>query len=139
MLETVRKVAERSGLNDWRIVEKTTVSHQAFFVKHKLDQHRISNTTHTTLYIYVDREVNGRKMRGSAAHEIFPGTSEEEIARSVQTMKYNASLALNPYYELVKNEKQTEEKKDYDLLKVLRTVVTAIQSVKDTATEKITS
>ena len=139
MLETVRKVAERSGLNDWRIVEKTTVSHQAFFVKHKLDQHRISNTTHTTLYIYVDREGNGRKMRGSAAHEIFPGTSEEEIARSVETMKYNASLALNPYYELVKNEKQSEEKKDYDLLKVLRTVVTAIQSVKDTATEKINS
>ena len=139
MLELVRRTVESCNVDDWRIVENSTVSHQVFFVKQKLDQHRISNTTHTTLYIYVDREADGRKMRGTAAHEIYPGSSEEEIRASIETMKYNASLALNPYYPLVADEKHAEEKKEYDLLETLKTVVCAIQNVKDTETEKINS
>ncbi|MBR0385596.1 MAG: hypothetical protein IJI05_03515, partial [Erysipelotrichaceae bacterium] len=57
----------------------------------------------------------------------------------IEKMKYNASLALNPYFELVKDEKHQEPQQHQPLMEMLKTVVTAIQNVKDTETEKINS
>lgn len=139
MFGKLMEIVKTSGVSDWKIVEKTTKSHQAYFVKQELDQHRISDTVETQLTVYMDCEVDGRKMRGSATHEFFSNTGEEEIKAEIEKMKYNATLALNPYFELVKEEKHYEEKKDYRLLDVLRTVLEAMQQIKDSETKKINS
>ncbi len=139
MLEKIRNIVAEMKVSDYRIVEKKTVSHQAFFVKQKLDQHRISDTIHTELTVYMDSEKDGMKLRGTARKEIFQGESDEEIRKDIEDLKYNATLALEPYYELVKDEKHSEPQKDYDLEKLLKTVVDAVQNVKDTATESINS
>ncbi len=139
MLERIIKAAKAAGVSDWRVVEKSTVSHQAFFIKRAMDQHRISDTVHTTLTIYVDKDVDGKKMRGAAAHEFLASDTDEKIVSEIEKMKFNASLALNPYFELVKDEQSFEEKKEYGLCSILATVLSAIQNVSDTRTEKINS
>ena len=139
MLEKVREIVSELQVSDYRIVEHTTVSHQAFFVKQELDQHRISEATHTTLYVYMDSEKEGHKFRGEARKEIYPGESDEEIKKDIESLKYNATLALSPYYELVKDEAHYEEKESADLVEKLKTVVDAMHSIEDTATEKINS
>ncbi len=139
MLERIIKAAKAAGVSDWRVVEKSTGSHQAFFIKRAMDQHRISDTVHTTLTIYVDKDVDGKKMRGAAAHEFLASDTDEKIVSEIEKMKFNASLALNPYFELVKDEQSFEEKKEYGLGSILATVLSAIQNVSDTRTEKINS
>ena len=139
MLKHIEELVRKCNVSDYRIVEKTTVSHQAFFVKQELDQHRVSNTTHTTLTIYMDKEVDGNKMRGQAAHEIYGSDSDEKILKEIDEMRKNALLALNPYFEIPADNKHFEEKKDFGLLDVLKTLVSAIQNVRDTETEKINS
>ena len=109
MLEKIRSIVAEMNVSDYRIVEKKTVSHQAFFVKQKLDQHRISDTTHIELTVYMDSEKDGKKFRGSAGKEIFRGESEEDIRKDIEGLKYNATLAVAPYYELVKEEKHSEQ------------------------------
>ena len=139
MLKRVEELVRKCNVSDYRIVEKTTVSHQAFFVKQDLDQHRISNTTHTRLTIYMDKEVDGKKMRGQATHEVYASESDEKILKDIDEMRRNALLALNPYFEIPKDNKYYEDRKDYGLLDMLKTFVSAIQNVKDTETEKINS
>ena len=79
----------------------------------------------------MDKEVDGKKMRGQAAHEIYGSDSDEKILKDIDEMRKNALLALNPYFEI--------PAKDFGLLDVLKTLVSAIQNVRDTETEKINS
>ena len=139
MLQRIINILREVEVSDYRISEVKTVSHQAYFIKQALDQHRISDTDHITLDVYMDSERDGQKFRGKASHEIYQGESDEQIRQEVENLKRNALLAQNPYYELVKDERYFEEKKDYDLITVLNNVVTAIQNVSDTETEKINS
>jgi len=139
MIRRLEELVRQCNVDDYRIVECTTVSHQAFFVKQDLDQHRISDTTHVTLFLYVDKEEDGRKLRGQASREFYESQSDEEILKQIESMKFQASLAMNPYFEIPADYKYAEERKDYKLLDVLKTLVSAIQNVKDTKTEKINS
>lgn len=138
-MERIINILKEAQVSDFRIMEVKKTSHQAFFVRQFLDQHRISETVHTTLDVYMDTEENGQKFRGRASKEIYPGESEEEIRKDVEQLKFNASLAKNPFYEIVKDEKYHEEEKDYDLMSLLSEVVQGVQNVKDTDSEKINS
>ena len=139
MINRIINVLNEAQVSDYRIMEVKKVSHQAFFVRQFLDQHRISDTVHTTLDVYMDTEENGQKFRGKASKEIYQNESEEEIRKDVEQLKYNASLAKNPFYQLVKDEKYQEEEKDYDLIALLNDVVQGVQNVRDTDSEKINS
>lgn len=131
------EILNKSNLADYQIVQKETVSHQAFFIKQQLDQHRISSVTHTKLTIYVDSQ--DKSKRGSATKEIYPNETDEEIRKDIESMKFDASLAMNKYYPLVEDQHYFEEKEDFDLVKSLENVVKAVQSIEDTETEKINS
>lgn len=131
------EILNRSSLADYQIVQKETVSHQAFFIKQQLDQHRISSVTHTKLTIYVDSPDKTR--RGSATKEIYPNETDEQIRKDIESMKFDASLAMNKYYPLVKNQQYFEERKEVDLVESLGNVIKAVQSIEDSETEKINS
>ncbi len=139
MLEQIIELLNTSEVSDYNIVEKTNVSHQAFFVKQKLDQHRVSTVEHVTLTVYMDQEVEGKKMRGSASKEIYQGETSEEIQNDINDLKKNSLVALNEYYELVSDVKANEPKQEYDLVDMLQTAVQAIQNIEDTDTESINS
>ncbi len=134
-MEKLIRILQESHPDAYRICETTTISHQAYFIKQKLDQHRISKTRHTTVTVYMDEG----NMRGLASKEIYNDLEEDEIRQEIEDLKFNASLAQNPYFELPKNNKHYEECKEMDILSSYRNVIEAIQSVKDTETESINS
>lgn len=136
-MDKLINILKSSNVADYQIVQKETISHQAFFVEQKLDQHRINSVTHTTLTIYVDNE--DKTKRGSSTKEIYQDETEDDIRQDIENMKFNALLAMNPYYPLVENQKHFEEKSKIDLLDSLKNVIKAIQSIKNTETEKINS
>lgn len=134
-MERLLEILKTSGLSDYAVNERTTISHQAFFIGQKLDQHRVSDVKHIELTVYVDAD--GK--RGTAVKEIFPSESEEEIRKDIEAMKFNASLAMNPYFEIQADNKYYEPLKDFNLLESFKNVVSAVQSINDTETEKINS
>ncbi len=134
-MEQLIKILSESNLADYKIVEKTTVSHQGFFIGQKLDQHRICDVKHTTLTIYIDKD----NQRASASKEIFANETEEEIRKDIESLKFNASLAYNKHYQLVKDIQHSEEMKNCDLLASFKNVVSAVQMINDTESEKINS
>ncbi len=139
MLEEIIELLNASEVSDYDIVEKNNISHQAYFVKQKLDQHRISTVQHVTLTVYMDQEVEGKKLRGSAKKEIYQGETTEEIQNDINDLKKNALLAPSEYFELVSDVKANEPKEDTDLVGLLQTAVQAIQNIKDTDTESVNS
>lgn len=136
-MDKLINILKSSNVADYQIVQKETISHQAFFVEQKLDQHRINSVTHTTLTIYVDNE--DKTKRGSSTKEIYQDETEEDIRQNIENMKFNALLAMNPYYPLVSSKYHYEDKSELDLVESLKNVITAIQSIKNTETEKINS
>ena len=138
-MERIINILKEAQVSDFRIMEVKKISHQAFFVRQFLDQHRISETVHTTLDVYMDTEENGQKFRGRASKEIYQNESDEEIRKDIEQLKFNASLAKNPFYEIVKDEQYHEEEKEYDLTALLNEVVQGVQNVRDTDSEKINS
>ena len=139
MLDRIITVLQQAEVSDYRIMELTTVSHQAFFVRQKLDQHRISDTVHVTVDVYMDKETENGRFRGKASCEIHPDENDEQIREKVEKLKFNALLAVNPYYTLVKDEKYREERVSHDLYGALKTVVDAMHQIQDGESEKINS
>ena len=139
MLDRIINILQQAEVSDYRLMELTTVSHQAFFVRQKLDQHRISDTVHVTLDVYMDKETENGRFRGKASCEVHPNETDEQIMAKIEKLKFNALLAVNPYYQLVKDEKYREERVRHDLYGALKTVVDAMHGIQDTESEKINS
>ncbi|MGN1399112.1 MAG: metallopeptidase TldD-related protein [Erysipelotrichaceae bacterium] len=136
-MDKLISILNSCDVSDYQIVCDETQSHQCFFIRHQLDQHRICTEKKITLTIFVDNP--DKTLRGSAKKEIFAGETEEEIRADIMDMKENALLAFNPYYPLESNVSYTEAKKDFNLLDSLKNVITAVESIEETGTEKINS
>lgn len=134
-MDRIIELVRQAQVSDWLLVETRTVSHQAFFIGQKLDQHRISDTDSYKLTVYMD--VEGK--RGSAEREIFLSQSDEEIRKVIEEMKFSASIALNPHFTLVANEIYHEDMAQADLLDSYGKVIRAVQTINDRGNEKINS
>lgn len=134
-MDRIIELVRQAQVSDWLLVETKTVSHQAFFIGQKLDQHRISDTDSYVLTVYMD--VDGQ--RGSAEREIFLSQSDEEISKVIEEMKFSASIALNPHFTLVANERYHEDQAKADLLDSYGKVIKAVQAINDRGNEKINS
>ncbi|MBO4218060.1 MAG: hypothetical protein J5694_05410 [Erysipelotrichaceae bacterium] len=134
-MDRIISILRQAQVSDWQLVENRTISHQAFFIGQKLDQHRISDTDSYKLTVYMD--VDGK--RGSAEQEIFLSQSDGEIREVVDKMKFSASIALNPHFELVSDEAHHEDMAEADLLESFGKVIAAVQSINGRGNEKINS
>ena len=139
MLDRIISILQEAEVSDYGIMQLTKVSHQAFFVRQKMDQHRIADTVHVTLDVYMDKETENGKFRGKASCRVYRNETDEQIRNDIEKLKFNALLAVNPYYEIVKDERYSEERVSHDLNTALKTVVDAMHAIKDTESEKINS
>ncbi len=134
-MERILNALKREKTDDFRIVETTSVSHQAFFIRQEMDQHRICRTRECELTVYVDQD--GK--RGQARQQIHPDASEEEIVSIIRDLKFNASLAPNPYFELPSHTSYKEERKEPDLMAAFSRIVKAMQEIENEGNEAINS
>ena len=102
----IKKIIKSLKLNnevsDYKIVEDTTVSNQAFFVLGKLETRRISSTTECAVTVY-HRENN---LIGSSTFTISHNLSTKELNDKINETLYSAKLALNKDFNLVEGFKK---------------------------------
>ncbi len=87
---------ENASVDDYRITEKRTGSHELFFVRGKLETVRTTDTLDTEVAVYVDHD--GK--RGDSSFSVFRGMSEEDAKEKISSAVSRAKLVFNEPYEL---------------------------------------
>jgi PmbA protein len=85
---------------DWTLVGTVTTREEHYFVREKTEEARLVDETLFSLTLYVDAEVEGKKVRGEATVSIQPSLTREEVAEKVKIAAYAASKSRNAWFEL---------------------------------------
>ena len=131
----VKLLKENKDLSAYSIVFSNTVSKEAFFVKDKLDMNRGKEVFHSSLTVYKDFELDGKKYRGSATCKISPQDSENIIKQKIADGVFAAGFVKNEWYPLPKNAEckldcKIEHKKLLDSLLKMKNSVYAKNEAK---------
>ena len=101
MIETIKSILSNiKGIDDWKIIEKSTSSRELFFVRQEMDMNRGKDVTNYSVTVYVDFEENEKKYRGSTTVSIYPTMSVEEIRDNIEEGVFAAGFVKNEYYPI---------------------------------------
>ena len=100
MLDKLIEILRASGADAWEVTDMHRTGWEFYFIRHKLDQNRFTDTEAYTVKVY--RKINEGKFLGSAQADISTTASEEEIRRIVDGLCQDAQYVLNPAYTLNK-------------------------------------
>lgn len=92
----IKLLKENNGIKDYKIINSLKHSYQLFYVKDKIEMARVSDSSSCSVTIYINKD----NMTGSASFDYAEYMSEEEVKENIKEAVFNASLALNPYYEI---------------------------------------
>lgn len=96
-------------ISDWSISQYKQIKHELYLIFDKTEAQRKVETDNFSFTLFVDKEVNGKKMRGSAYQTISTHLTDEELESLVADTVFAASLGLNPHFELAEKEESEEE------------------------------
>ena len=108
MLNRIKEVLESSRADAWEITETVREGWEFYLIRGALDQNRAVHTVHIQVKVYRRSGENGEFL-GSAAGEIPPTASREEITRLVDQLILAAGLVRNPAYTLRQPEPATAD------------------------------
>jgi len=94
---------------DWSISKTTIKKNELYLIFDKTEAERIVESHDYTVAIYIDKEENGKKMRGMSYQTFSADLPDSEIKKLISNAVFAASLALNPHYELAENEDNDTE------------------------------
>ncbi len=104
MINKITEILKSEGIGKYLINKTEKSSSELFFIRKKLDVRRAKNITDYKVTVYRDLEKDGAKLRGSAAADIFPTMTDEEIREKLKEAYFAAQFAANPFFELVSGE-----------------------------------
>ncbi len=136
--EIILRKLSQLGCDMWEMTEKHTKSREFYFIRHRLDQDRLTDVTALQVKVYIASEDN--QYLGSASGEIPPTASEKEIDKILSDLKFQAGLVKNPYYTLQDVQPEvTGDLPEIDSAGIAKAFMQAIRSVPETGTEDINS
>lgn len=138
MLERIKKALSSCGCDAWEITESAERGWEFYFIRRKLDQHRAVDVKTYAVKIY--KYIEDNKFLGSASGEISPTATDEEIAKTLSSLVYQASLVKNPAYTI--NDKKIDipdVTSPVDVESLSRDFIEAMLSVPETETEYLNS
>ena len=117
------------GCTVWELSETSTRGWEFYFIRHELDQNRVTEvkTYQVTLY----RPLEGGFL-GSASGEISPTASVSGIEKTLADIYFQASLVKNPVYRLNDKPVASPEPKDVDTAAIAKDFITAMSEVEET-------
>ena len=108
MLETILNILKKKELAGWIVTEENLASTELFFVKNKLDQNRLCETTETTVEVFVDFEEAGEdgveRYKGKGEALLSAGDSAEEIEARIDNAIVSACFVKNKWYPMATND-----------------------------------
>ena len=138
MLDKLIEILRASGADAWEVTDTHRIGWEFYFIRHKLDQNRFTDTEAYTVKVY--RKISEGKFLGSAQADISTTASEEEIRRIVDGLCQDARYVLNPAYTLNKPVSQPPvPETPVDVKAISRDFLQALSSLPETATEDLNS
>lgn len=116
MRETILNILKKKELAGWIVTEENLASTELFFVKNKLDQNRLCETTETTVEVFVDFEEAGEngveRYKGKGEALLSAGDSAEEIEARIDNAIVSARFVKNKWYPMATNDVQAKVSSD---------------------------
>lgn len=116
MRETILNILKKKELAGWIVTEENLASTELFFVKNKLDQNRLCETTETTVEVFVDFEETSEdgveRYKGKAEALLSAGDSAEEIEARIDNAIVSARFVKNKWYPMATNDVQAKVSSD---------------------------
>ncbi len=138
MLDKLIEILRASGADAWEVTDTHRIGWEFYFIRHKLDQNRFTDTEAYTVKVY--RKINEGKFLGSAQADISTTASEDEIRRIVDGLCQDAQYVLNPAYTLNKPVSRAPvPETPVDVKAISRDFLQALSSLPETATEDLNS
>ena len=138
MIEKLKNHLKSSGCDGWEIQETASVCWEFYFIRHKLDQHRVVREKNYDVKLY--KSTDGGKYLGCASCRISPTANDEEIEKQIRDLVFQAGLVKNPAYSLVSKKNDKPGKLDeVDVESICRDYINGIQGVNETEGELINS
>jgi len=128
MVEKIKKALEALNIDTWRINWNHTETAELFFVRRSADTRRAADYTEAQVTVFHDFEFGGKKMRGSAQVNVYPGMEEEALKKALSEAYQAAAHVKNAWYELPAAvvDDRTVQKGDEDLMAEARRLADAI-------------
>ena len=136
MLKHIEDKIKALGCTTWELREETTKAWEFYFIRHELDQNRITEVR--TFLVTLYRPLEGDFL-GSASGEIAPTDPDSEIQRKLADIYYQASLVKNPGYKLNDKPVASPELKEVDIAAIAKDFISAMAKVHETETEYVNS
>lgn len=94
---------ETAGVDRYRISTTERTSYELFFVHRKLETVRATETTDTTVMVYVEHD----DALGQSQFSVYDSMSEDDVKEKIAKAVERAKLVSNEMYSLVANETLT--------------------------------
>jgi PmbA protein len=136
MFARIQEKINALGCSIWELSETTTRGWEFYFIRHELDQNRVTDVKSFNVTLYRPLEDG---FLGSASGEISPSATDSDIEKSLSDIYFQASLVKNPVYQLNDKPLNPGEMKEVDIAEIARNFISAMTNVSETETEDINS
>ena len=136
MFALIQEKIKALGCTVWTLTEETTRGWEFYFIRHALDQNRVTEVKTYRVTLYRPLEDG---MLGSASGSINPTATEAEVEKSLSDIYFQASLVKNPTYTLTDKPVVSPPLKEVDTAAIAQDFITAMAQVHETETEDINS
>jgi PmbA protein len=106
IIELVKSFPE---ISDWSISKSELRKNEIYLIQDKTESERIVSSDTYTVSLYVDKEIEGNKMRGMAYQIFSSDLPDEDVKKLISDAIFAASLGLNPHYNLDEKKENEEE------------------------------
>lgn len=106
MIEKILHTLKTLDIETYRINETASQSAECFFVRKRMDLKRRTTLTDYSVTVFRPLEKDGQQLLGSSSVPVYPGMEEDELREILASAWHAASLAGNPYYELISGQKE---------------------------------
>ena len=136
MLNRIEEKLKALGCTVWALNEQTVKAWEFYFIRHALDQNRITEVKTYRVTLYRPLEDG---MLGSASGEIFATASEAEIEKTLSEIYEQASMVKNPAYRLTDKPVEAPALQEVNVEAIAEDFISAMSKVQETETEFVNS
>lgn len=94
--QIIHILEENPQVAAWKIIESSCHSCELYYVGHKLETNRNTDTISWNVTVFKDQD----NKRGLASFQAYPYMTEKMLKEEISRALYAASFAMNPYFEL---------------------------------------
>ena len=138
-IEQLKDLLNESGADNWVITETTKHGWEFYYIRHELDQNRVTDVKNIDISVY--KNFDNNEYTGLATATINPSETDEYIKKTIADLVVQSEYVKDKYFDL-KDPQSAYKKEAKELLSlsdISKDFITTMESVKETETEDINS